>query len=313
MQPEKLFRFLEMLARTVSFIQTESAVHLVEVVLGALERTDLHASIWRKHSKHLARLHTFVPHLPIVEATVLKALQASLPAALDGTSLAGTIATASLAHPCGSSRNGYSCHEERHDDYDISSFIKKQIWSGSTTQVIAGLLYTKAASRAAFIEWLESPDRFPHSSFHMAVVLHALLDSSRSHGQDIWIEAFGDYFSRFLSEIVSGQNGQRFLAVYTSTVVLMILAVSANRKVLLELLRKHIEELRPTQITSHLLLLCIRIYGVLPQTTQEIVTLLVEKGMQRVILLFGSEDCEDAAQVIENLSKYPSFLGLRFG
>jgi hypothetical protein len=297
MEPEELFELLHSFSLNTSEISSQGTVQLLDLVLGALNRSHLESEVVRRHLRTLLRLRSL--NLRALEELFCKGIKAKLPLSLNGLppSLKDK-QSISLASITTSSRTRWGSPSSGLHDIDIQPFLSKVQWSDFTTQIITTLLYKQAVGRRTFVKWMETDNYFSHSTHHMAIVLYALLDANRCHGKELSGDSFLPYFSRFLSELVHRQDSSRLEVACEICLPLMVAMVPSKTTEFLLLLDKQIQAIPVHRITPHLLLFGRRLFESAPGACQAIVNSLVEKGINWAIQYYLEEKQNDLSKLI---------------
>jgi hypothetical protein len=274
MEPEELLRLLDNFSLAASKILSQGTIQLLDIVLGALNRSHLESEVIRRHLRTLLRLRSL--NLGAVEELFCKGIEAKLPLSLNG--LPPSLASLSLP-----SHTRWGCPSHGLRNIDIQPFLSKVQWSDFTTQIITTLLYKQAVGRKTFVKWMEADNYFSHSTHHMAIALYALLDADRCHGKELSGDGFFPHFSRFLSELVHHQDSTRLEVACEICIPLMMAVVPSKTTEFLLLLDKQIQAIPIHHVTSHLLIFGRRLFESVPDTCQTVVNSLVEKGIQWAI------------------------------
>ncbi|KAG6873594.1 hypothetical protein C0995_013967 [Termitomyces sp. Mi166 len=293
LQHQELFSLLDHLSSDSLSARTVGV--LLEPVLAAIKlrttsETDPGQALFQ-------RLPSFFPLYlkttsAILEELIAIAIQLSLPAYHDGGRCVEGFEEMNLVDVV---RRAESWWSRRLDvwptNLPVQIFLSQDSWSASTVTIVSGLLYSGHMRWDDFMSWLPTEHCTARSSEHFIIVMHAFLDVTSSREEElVENDAWIIHFSRILDIVLDTAVPPSIRSRGSVCLPLMVCLTPSRTAEFLAALVRAMQTLPVSKIDSNLLLIGRSLHARLPQLTGELITELVNRGIQWAIRYFAEEE-----------------------
>ncbi|KAG6897168.1 hypothetical protein C0992_003674 [Termitomyces sp. T32_za158] len=291
-QRQGLFSLLDTLSSNT--LSTETVRTLLEPLLFAIK------TITTSESDHgqalIQRLPSFLVLYSKTPSSTLEeliaiAIQSSLPAYYDGCP-SREFEELDLIDVVRVAESRWSLHLDAWPtDLPVQSILSQDLWTTSTVAIISGLLYSGHLSLDNFVRWLSTDHCTARAPEHFILIMHAFLDITSSQGKklpenDIWI----NQFSRILDIVLDNEAPQSVRLRGGACLSLMTLSTPSKMEEFLAILVRTVRKLSVSKIYLELLLVGKSLQTRLPKLAEELITVLVNHGIQWAIRYFAEQD-----------------------
>jgi nucleolar pre-ribosomal-associated protein 1 len=296
-----------------SNISSNPSIHFVlETVLGALQvstATDSASKIslnLQRKLPQLLSLRDLLPDLLLLEEVVATAVVGSLPSYCDGSRLGGELFEESTMVTVTTRSNiRWSRHlDSLPHNLQFRSFLDQKVWTASTVNILAGLLYRRLIPKDAFLSWLETDHSTRHTAEQLVPVLHAFLDASSCEGNQLMsanIMVWTNQISLLLETITDEDLSPELRSMSSSCVALIISLIPPGLSQYLKKIAEAIQALPVTSLPVELLSIGRQLHSMFPLDAAPLSTALADHGMQWAVRQFAEEDVSFQV-VVEELS-----------
>lgn len=256
--------------------------------MAALSRsTALHRRALEDHLGSLLSLRSHLVNSSILDTMIAQVIANSLPMAVTGylpaadKTCLGT--TTSLADTHWVHRNSVPL-----SDLDCSEFLLQEHWTDATSQVVSGLLYIQPKSRGVYRDWV-AINGHKLSLHELVATMNAYLDSAigqKDSLHDAERNMLLSQCSRILSTDVFSTLPSS-AAAFSRCIYLTTIRLQTHPAKIVSLLRKYAEN-HAIELSSELLILGRKLSVLLGNQADEIVTSLVDRGLQAAVRLLSS-------------------------
>jgi nucleolar pre-ribosomal-associated protein 1 len=193
-------------------------------------------------------------------------------------------------------------------ELDLQSFIAHDSWTKSTAKILSAQLYRRSYPGEVFSRWLGTDYLSRCSTHNFALVMHAFLDSSYVHGEEIsdadgkaWIL----HFSHLLTVVVNNRHSQELRLVSGSCISLIFALVPSKLVQNLALFLTEVQSRPIESLTAEVLAVGNRLHAKAPTDARNLVNTLVDHGLKWAVQCFaGDHDQADYVTTVEELSTF---------